>query len=148
MGSYICLSPPYIILQLLVSFVHCNFFSVSLKTGNFMCLCFSTSSNSSSLPVIHLTIKVVWTSSLFMLSTVLALPGCLFDTYRYSKFPHKRLLYSWQLSLVVWLLPFRLQIGWLYSGISSRIGKTFIPPWLSPQSFSRLHLGQVRMRFG
>jgi hypothetical protein len=46
---------------------------------------------------------------------------------QYSKFPHEILLDSQQVSLVVALLTFRLQTGWLHLGISSTVDKTVIP---------------------
>jgi hypothetical protein len=52
---------------------------------------------------------------------------------------------------VLGLLPYLLHRGWLHSGISSGVDEMFIPPRLGPQSLvckSRLHLGEMRLRFG
>ena len=57
-------------------------------------------------------------------------PAVVFETCQHSKFPHERLLVSWQVTLVLVLLPFRHQTGWLYSGISSRIDETFRVKWV------------------
>jgi hypothetical protein len=51
-------------------------------------------------------------------------------SFQYPNFPHERLLVSQQVSLVVALLTFCLQTGWLYLGISSTIDKTIILLWL------------------
>jgi len=50
--------------------------------------------------------------------------------FQNSKFPHEILLNSQQVSLVVTLLTFCLQTGWLHLGISSTVDKTVIPLWL------------------
>ena len=75
----------------------------------------------------------------------------IFQTCKHSEFPRERLLVSRQVSLVVGLLCFRLQTGWSYLGISSRVYETVIPLWLGPQNLlrkNRLHVGQMRMTLG
>jgi hypothetical protein len=55
-------------------------------------------------------------------------PAVVSETCKYSTFPHERLLVSRQVSLVAGLPHFRLQTGWLYTGISSRLDETVLPP--------------------
>jgi hypothetical protein len=69
-----------------------------------------------------------------------------FDTYKYSYFPHERLLVSRKVELPT----FRFQTTWLYLGIFSLVGETVIPTCPGSQSLDCkrwMNLGQIKVEF-
>lgn len=104
-------------------FSYFKFFSF-VKNGKFAFFCFSISVFHP-VPLLYLLspsysklCKPLLCSCCQIFSTFLAV---IFDTYNYSKFFHDRLLVSRLVRLVVRILSFRLQIGWLSPGISSSV---------------------------
>jgi len=57
-------------------------------------------------------------------------PAVVFKTCQHSKCPQVRLLLFSQVILMLVLLSFRHQTGWLYLGISSRIDETVRDKWV------------------